>query len=79
MHERQPKKALLKKGPLARATRHGFAGANWQMVTMPSSSACSKTANGLADHAGRLFMTTECNDLSCFMAELNAVAIKPHR
>jgi hypothetical protein len=64
VHERKPKEALLKTGPLARATRHGFAETNWQMVTMPSSSACSKTANGLADYAGRLFRTTECDDLA---------------
>ena len=52
--------------------RHGFAETNWQMATTLSSSVSSKTANDSADHAGRLFRTAECNNLSCFIAGLNA-------
>ncbi len=61
MQERSPETAPLKSGRLARAMRRGFAESKWQMATMPSSSASSKTVNNLVEHAGRLFKTVECN------------------
>jgi len=64
MARRERNPAHLKSSRLARTMRRGFAESKWQMATMPSSNASSKTGNDLAAHAGRFFKTTECNTLA---------------
>jgi hypothetical protein len=68
MRVRRPETAPLKRDLLARAMRHGSAETNWGMATALSSNVSSKTANDSANHAGRLFRTTECNNPGHFIA-----------
>ena len=61
---RERRAALLKNEALALAMHRGFAGIRWQTATTPSSSVFNNIATTLAEHAGRLFKTTECDALA---------------